>query len=70
VIHVTIAQTSAGGAFTMPLDLRIARPGGDTTVVVWDSLPVQRWDIGPGRQASDVMLDPDDWVLKASEAGR
>ena len=70
VIRVTIAQRSAGRAFTMPLDLRIARPGGDTTVVVWDSLPVQRWDIGAGRQASDVVLDPDDWVLKAGEAGR
>jgi len=70
VIHVTIAQTSAGRAFTMPLDLRIARPGGDTTVVVWDSLPVQQWDIGPGPQASGVVLDPGDWVLKASEPAR
>jgi aminopeptidase N len=65
--RVTIAQTSAG-AFTMPLDVRIARAGGDTTVVVWDSLPVQRWDIGAGPEATDVVLDPGDWVLKAGEA--
>lgn len=66
--RVTIAQKSARGAFTMPLDVRIARVGGDTTVVVWDSLPVQQWDIGGGRQATDVVLDPGDWVLKAGEA--
>lgn len=40
----------------------------DTTVVVWDTLPVQEWDIGPGQKATNVVLDPGDWILKAGKA--
>jgi aminopeptidase N len=61
---VTITQTSGSGTFTMPLDLRLARPGGDTTVIVWDSLPTQRWDLRLGRATTGVVLDPDGWVLQ------
>lgn len=61
---VTVTQTSGAGPFTMPLDLRISRPGGDTTLVVWDSLPTQRWDLRLGRATTGIVLDPDDWVLR------
>jgi len=61
---VTVTQTSGAGPFTMPLDLRISRPGGDTTLVVWDSLPTQRWELRVGRATTGVVLDPDDWVLR------
>jgi hypothetical protein len=61
---VTITQQSSPGAFTMPLDVRLVRPGGDTTVVVWDSLPVQEWDVSSGRRPTEVRLDPDAWVLQ------
>ena len=65
---VNIVQTSGAGVFTMPLDLRISRPGGDTTVVVWDSTPNQRWELPLGRAATAVALDPDNWVLRRIEA--
>jgi len=67
VTFVTIGQSSSGRSFIMPLDLRIARPGGDTTVVVWDSLPTQRWELRLGRGATEVALDPDRWVLRGTE---
>jgi len=66
VTLVTVAQSSSAGSFTMPLDLRISRPGGDTTVVVWDSLATQRWELRLGG-ATDVALDPDRWVLRGTE---
>src|SRR4029077_11302995 len=66
VTLVTVGQSSSGRSFIMPLDLRISRPGGDTTVVVWDSLPTQRWELRLGRGATDVALDPDRWVLRGT----
>jgi aminopeptidase N len=70
VTLVTIVQTSGAGLFTMPLDLRISRPDGDTTVVVWDSLPSQRWELPLRRAATAVTLDPDNWVLRRIEAAQ
>ncbi len=67
---VTIGQSSSAGSFIMPLDLRIARPGGDTTVVVWDSLPTQRWELRLGPGATEVALDPDRWVLRGTEGAQ
>ena len=67
---VTIRQTTGAGTFTMPLDLRISRPGGDTTLIVWDSLPTQRWDLRLGRAPTGVVLDPDGWVLRRMDGNR
>jgi aminopeptidase N len=67
---VTIRQTTGAGTFTMPLDLRISRAGGDTTLVVWDSLPTQRWDLRLGRATTGVVLDPDGWVLRRMDGNR
>lgn len=67
---MTITQTSGAGTFTMPLDLRISRPGGDTTLVVWDSIPTQRWGLRLGRATTGVALDPDGWVLRRMDGNR
>ncbi|HEX3233870.1 MAG TPA: M1 family metallopeptidase [Gemmatimonadales bacterium] len=50
---------------TMPLELRISTPRGDTTLVVRDSLASQRFPLSlPGTPAR-VIVDPRNLVLKA-----
>jgi len=67
---VNIRQTSGAGTFTMPLDLRVSRARGDTTLVVWDSLATQRWDLRLGRGTTGVVLDPDNWVLRRMDSNQ
>lgn len=54
--------------FRMPLEVRVARPRGDTAVVLWDSLPVQRFEMGRLGPATGVTLDPGHWLLAQSDS--
>jgi aminopeptidase N len=50
--------------YKMPLDLLIYTSYGDTTVVIWDSLTTQIFEIFLEKEPLNIQLDPDNWVLK------
>jgi aminopeptidase N len=51
--------------FTMPIDLEIYHPGGDTTfVTIWDSLRNQTFELYVDDEVEDIGFDPKHWVLK------
>jgi len=53
--------------FWMPIDVNIKTSGGDTMVVVWDSLQTQNFEIWADDQPSSLKLDEDNWILKDAE---
>lgn len=65
-VDVRIEQTqSATGLFTMPLDIRIDTSAGAETFVVENSEQVQWYSFQVDGTATDVQLDPDNWVLRS-----
>lgn len=72
-VRLSIRQTQTAGGmpvFVMPLDVRISHSGGPTTRVVWNDAEVEHYVLPVPAAASDVALDPDDWVLHtANNAG-
>lgn len=52
------------GLYKMPLDVRITTASSETTIVVWDSLSLQKFEFTLNEQVTDIKIDPDGWVLK------
>ncbi len=52
------------GLFKMPLDVRITTTTSETTIVIWDSLSVQKYEFLFEDPVTDLKIDPDGWVLK------
>ena len=50
--------------FTMPLELKISGEELDTSVVFWDSLAFQQFEIETDQKPDNLSIDPDNWVLK------
>ncbi|MBL0173974.1 MAG: T9SS type A sorting domain-containing protein [Ignavibacteria bacterium] len=65
-VTVTIDQlnTPTRQVFHMPIDLTFSLPGGDTTVVVHDSLATQVFTFAFSEKPTTVRLDKDNWILK------
>jgi len=64
-LKVTINQIQTTTTyFKMPLQLLIRTAGGDTNVVILDSLKTQTFNIFCTHQPESVVLDPNSWVLK------
>lgn len=65
LLELTLKQTqTTPTVFKMPLDLYIQYAGGDTTLIIWDSLRVQQVQIVLPIMPESLTLDPDNWVLK------
>ncbi|MCK5738770.1 T9SS type A sorting domain-containing protein, partial [bacterium] len=63
-VLLTIEQkTNATQLFKMPLDVEIQMPGGDTTLVIWDSLAIQQYRFLLPEIPTQVLIDPEKWVL-------
>jgi aminopeptidase N len=64
--QVKIKQTSTTGElYTMPLALACSTSAGiDSTIVVWNDLAVQEFQVYDDQPVLGVKLDPDNWVLK------
>src|SRR5262249_53552383 len=60
-LHVDQVQDGTG-LFTMPLEVRLTRASGDTTVTIWAGAGDYTWDLAESTTA--LALDPDDHVLK------
>jgi aminopeptidase N len=69
-LHVTIAQSQDASwpTYTMPLPVRIYSAGAETTLVLHDSTRLQAFSIPFPKQVTDVVIDPDGWVLKTRGA--
>jgi len=64
-IQVTVDQVQTNtGLFTMPVRLRILTDTGDVDVTVDNSLASETYTIPVAGVVSDVLLDPDKWILR------
>jgi aminopeptidase N len=52
--------------FTMPIDFRITAAGWDTTVTVLNDSIIQGFVFRIPKRPSNVLLDPDGWILKTA----
>ncbi len=67
VTTLTIAQrtgTMNPSFFTMPVDLRFAASGRETTVTVWNDAPFQTVTVRLPFRPDTVQFDPYNWILK------
>jgi hypothetical protein len=65
VTHVRIEQAQGGTPFPMPIDIRVAWPGGTQTFAVQDNAMAQDFAL-PAVPAmpTSVTFDPDVWILR------
>ena len=64
MLHVDQVQTDAG-LFTMPIDIVVETPSGDTTLVVWNDELSQDFFLTVDDEPTALHFDPDNWILKA-----
>ncbi len=60
-----VEQEQTNYIFTMPVDVTIDFASGDTTLVVWDSLAVQRFNFILDEEPVGVQLDKNEWILRS-----
>ncbi len=67
-INLNIDQTQTNaGFFWSPIDVKINFGSSDTTLVVWDSLETQSFELYVNEEPQSVELDPDNWILRDVE---
>jgi aminopeptidase N len=66
-IDLTIDQMQSNYVFTMPIDITVETSAGDTTLVVWDSLATQSFELTVAGEPTAVLLDKDEWILRTVE---
>ena len=59
-------QTQAWQIFWMPVDVAVQTAGGVQTFVAWDSLPSQTFVFHVDEAPQNVLLDPDQWILRTT----
>ncbi|MDP3024691.1 MAG: M1 family aminopeptidase [candidate division Zixibacteria bacterium] len=65
-LHLNQIQSTPPLVFTMPVDVTISTPSGDTTVVVFNNQRSQDFQIDLHSQPTALVLDKDKWILKYS----
>ncbi len=65
-IDITQVQT-LGPIFKMPIDVDIETDQGTERFVIWDSLETQSFVLHVEGMPQDVVLDPDDWIIKRTQ---
>ncbi|MCU0645182.1 MAG: M1 family metallopeptidase, partial [bacterium] len=63
-IQLQIDQMQQNHTFWMPIDVSITTAAGDTTIVVWDSLQTQKFNLTVASEPLRVELDKYNWILK------
>jgi aminopeptidase N len=69
LVTVVLTQTTPNtypAFFTMPVDLRLSTPAGDTTVTVMNSSPSQQYQFVLTEQPTALAIDPDQWILRTT----
>ncbi|NQV30816.1 MAG: T9SS type A sorting domain-containing protein [Candidatus Marinimicrobia bacterium] len=65
-VHVDQVQDAAYPIFKMPIDLIFEGSGGDTTIIIWDSLQVQEFSLQLDFEPTAVNFDEEVWIHKNS----
>lgn len=68
MLHVDQVQNDAG-LFTMPIDIVVETPSGDTTFVVWNDQWSQDYFLTVNDEPLALHFDPDNWILKDVDTG-
>ncbi len=69
VVPIRIQQVAIPGnpaVFTMPVDFRLTGTGLDTTVVLWNDLADQYFQVHVNTLPTQGQLDPGNWILKTA----
>jgi aminopeptidase N len=69
IVPIRIKQATGSGNppfFTMPVDFRLSGTGLDTTVVLWNNLADQYFQIHVDTLPTLGQLDPGNWILKTA----
>jgi len=64
-INLTIQQNQTHYIFKMPIDILVQTSGGDTTLVVWDSLATQTFTLTVNDMPAAIQFDPEQWILRS-----
>jgi hypothetical protein len=67
-ITLNIDQLQSNHIFTMPIDITVETASGETTLVVWDSLATQSFDLTVTEEPIAIQLDKDEWILRTVES--
>lgn len=59
---------SPPASFTMPIQMKVQSAAGDTTVTVFNNLADQTFTLPVRGTISGLVIDPNNWILKAVEA--
>lgn len=65
-LHLDQIQSTPPLVFTMPVDVTVSTPSGDTTVVVFNNQRSQDFQFDLHSQPTALILDKDQWILKYS----
>ena len=68
MLHIDQVQTNTG-LFTMPIDIAVETPSGDTTFVVWNDQWSQDFFLTVDDEPTALAFDPDGWILKSVDTG-
>ena len=63
-ITLEINQEQTNHIFWMPIDVTITTRNGETTLVVWDSLVTQSFNLSISSEPLMLELDKNNWILK------
>jgi hypothetical protein len=63
-IQLDISQEQSNYMFWMPIDVTITTVDYETTLVVWDSLQIQSFQLTVSSEPIGVTLDKNNWILK------
>ncbi|MCK4330433.1 hypothetical protein KAX02_11390 [candidate division WOR-3 bacterium] len=69
IVNLTVEQTQSNEwdvpIFKMPIDIGIVTTAEDTvSFILWDSLQTQSFDFLISNEPTDLLFDPENWVLK------
>lgn len=65
-VHIRQIQTTNPAFFTMPVDVKVTTPSGDTTFVVFNDPNTLDFEFNLLDQPTNVQIDPDNWIMRAA----
>ncbi|MBA4313104.1 MAG: hypothetical protein C0417_10800 [Chlorobiaceae bacterium] len=70
---ITLGVTQTTGTtnpvyFTMPIDIKVYATGWDTTVVIFNNLQAQTFELDVSHQPISIQFDPGNWILKTKDS--
>lgn len=63
-VHINQQVNSNPSFFTMPIQIRVNRPGADTTITVFNDQQSQDFNVTIEGEPQSIIVDPNNWILK------